>query len=59
MGRQPFGGAEKPPLTFIRELMQQVRLGLVLLGEGQSAISDGAGVAHDFELKTTTERRRP
>ena len=44
--RKPFGGAEKPPITFIRELMQQVRLGLVLLGAGQSAISVGAGVAH-------------
>jgi hypothetical protein len=50
-GRKPFGGAEKPPITFIRELMQQVRLGVVLLGEGQSAISDGAGVAHGISLQ--------
>jgi hypothetical protein len=31
--------------------MQQVRLGVVLLGEGQSAISDGAGVAHGISLQ--------
>src|ERR1700738_9261 len=48
--RKPFGGAEKPAITFIRELMQQVRLGVVLLGEGQSAVSDGAGVAHGISL---------
>ena len=35
-----------PPITFICELEKQVRRGLVLLGEGQSAISDRAGAAH-------------
>jgi hypothetical protein len=48
--RKPFCGAEKPPITVIPELMQQVRFGVVLLGEGQSAISDGAVVAHAISL---------
>ena len=55
-GRKPFGGAEKPPITFIRELMQQVRLGLVLLGAGQSAISGGAGVAHSVSHQLQQNR---
>jgi hypothetical protein len=45
-GRKPFGGAENPPIGFICELKKQVRLGHVLFGEGQSAISDRAGIAH-------------
>ena len=45
-GRKPFGRAENPPIAFICELKKQVRRGLVLRGEGQSAISDRAGVAH-------------
>jgi hypothetical protein len=44
--RTPFSGAEKPPIAFIGELKKQVRRGLILRGEGQSAISDRAGVAH-------------
>jgi hypothetical protein len=36
--------------------MQQVRLSLVLLGEGQSAISDGAGVAHGISLQRNRTR---
>ena len=44
--RTPFGGAENPPITFICELKKQVRRSFVLLGEGQSAISDRAGDAH-------------
>jgi hypothetical protein len=43
--RTPFGGAENPPITFICELKKQVRRNFVLLGEGQSAISDRAGDA--------------
>ncbi|MDB5514597.1 MAG: hypothetical protein JWQ17_1355 [Tardiphaga sp.] len=35
LDRKPFGGAKKLPITFIRELMQQVRLGVVLFGKGQ------------------------
>ena len=42
--RKPSSGAENPPVAFICELKKQVRDGLVLLGEGQSAISDRAGV---------------
>ncbi len=44
--RTPFSRAENPPIAFICELKKQVRIGLVLLGEGQSAISDRAGAAH-------------
>ena len=44
--RNPFSGAEKPPIAFICELEKQVRRGVVLLGEGQSAISDCAKTAH-------------
>lgn len=39
-------GAEKPPIAFICELKKQVRNGLLLRGEGQSAVSDRAGAAH-------------
>jgi hypothetical protein len=35
-----------PPIAFICELKKQVRPCLVLLGEGQSAISGRAGAAH-------------
>ena len=42
--RTPFSGAKKPAITFICKLKKQVRLGLVLFGEGQSAISDRADV---------------
>jgi hypothetical protein len=45
-GRKPFSGAESPPIAFICELKKQVRNGLVPRDEGQSAISDRAGVAH-------------
>src|ERR1700730_1790109 len=55
-GRTPFGGAEKSPVTFLGELMQQVRLGLVLLGAGQSAISVGAGVAHGVSHQLQQDR---
>ena len=44
--RTPFSGAEKPPVAFICELKKQVSNGLVLRGQGQSAISDRAGVAY-------------
>jgi hypothetical protein len=53
-GRKPFSGAENPPIAFICELKKQVRRGLILLGEGQSAISDRAGVAHG--ISNPTER---
>jgi hypothetical protein len=42
----PFCRTENPPIAFICELKKQVRNGLVLLGEGQSAISDRADAAH-------------
>ena len=45
-GRKPFGGAENSPIGFICELKKQVRLCPVLFGEGQSAISDRARIAH-------------
>ena len=51
-GRKPFGRAENPPIAFICELKKQVRRGLVLRGEGQSAISDRAGVAHGSQIPT-------
>jgi len=51
-GRTPFRGAEKPLIAFICELKKQVRRGLVLLGKGQSAISDRPGVAHGISNPT-------
>jgi hypothetical protein len=45
-----------PPIAFICELREQVRRGLILLGEGQSAISDHAGVAHGISNPNATER---
>jgi hypothetical protein len=44
--RSPFGRAENPLIAFICKLKKQVRVGLVSRGEGQSAISGRAGVAH-------------
>ena len=55
-GPKAIGGAEKPPNTVIPELMQQVRFGVVLLGEGQSVISDSAGVAHAISLQRNRTR---
>ena len=55
-GRTPFSRAENPPIAFIRELKKQVRIGLVLRGEGQSAISDRAGAAHGISNPNATER---
>ena len=54
--RTPFSRAENPPITFICELKKQVRRGLVLRGEGQSAISDRAGAAHGNLNPNATER---
>ena len=54
--RTPFSGAEKPPIAFICELKKQVRNGLLLRGEGQSAISDRAGVAHGLSNPNATKR---
>ena len=54
--RTPFSRAENPPIAFIRELKKQVRNGLVLLGEGQSAISKCAGVAHGISNPNATEQ---
>jgi hypothetical protein len=45
-----------PRSHFICELKKQVRLVLVLLGEGQSAISDCAGVAHGISNPNATEQ---
>jgi hypothetical protein len=50
--RTPFSRAEKPPIAFICELQKQVRIGLVLRDEGQSAISDATGVAHETLIST-------
>jgi hypothetical protein len=54
-GPKPLSGAKKPPIAFIGELEKQIRVGLVLRGEGQSAISDRAGVAHG--IWTPNDRR--
>ena len=54
--RTPFGGAENPPITFICELKKQVRRSFVLLGEGQSAISDRADAAHGISNPNATEQ---
>jgi hypothetical protein len=54
--RTPLSRAENPPIAFICELKKQVRIGLVLLGEGQSAISDRAGAAHGISNPNATER---
>src|SRR5207344_3425618 len=55
-GRTPFSRTENPPIAFIRELKKQVRIGLVLRGEGQSTISDRAGAAHGISNPNATER---
>jgi hypothetical protein len=47
--------AENPPIAFICELKKQVRRSLILLGEGQSALSDRAGVAHGISNPNTTD----
>jgi hypothetical protein len=52
----PLSRAENPPIAFVCELNKQVRIGLVLLGEGQSAISDRAGAAHGISNPNATER---
>jgi hypothetical protein len=52
----PVSGAENAPITFICELEKQIRRGLVLLGEGQSAISDRAGAAHGISNPNATEQ---
>ena len=54
-GPKPFSGAEKPPIAFIRELKKQVRVVLVLRGEGESAISDRSG-AHGISNPNATKR---
>ena len=54
--RTPFGGAENPPITFICEFKKQIRRSFVLLGEGQSAISDRAGDAHGISNPKATEQ---
>src|SRR4029077_9773872 len=52
--RTPLSRAENPPIAFVCELKKQVRIGLVLLGEGQSAISDRAGAAHGISNPNAT-----
>ena len=52
--RTPFSRAENPPIAFICELKKQVRIGLVLGGEGQFAISDRAGAAHGISNPNAT-----
>ena len=54
-GRTPFGGAENSPIAFICELKKQVGRGLVLLSQGQSAISDRSRVAHGISNPTRLE----
>jgi hypothetical protein len=54
--RTPLSRAENPPIAFVCELKKQVRIGLVLLGEGQSAISDRAGAAHGISNPNATEQ---
>ena len=54
--RTPFSGAENPPIAFNCKLKKQIRRGLVLRGEGQSPISDRAGVAHGISNPNATER---
>jgi hypothetical protein len=56
-GRKPFRGAENPPIAFVGEQAKQVRGGLVLLGEGQPAISNRARAALDISNPNATELR--
>jgi hypothetical protein len=44
--------AENPPIAFVCELKKQIRNGLVLLGEGQFAISDRADAAQAISNAT-------
>src|SRR5215471_3039351 len=54
--RTPFNRAENPLIAFICEPKKQVSNGLVLLGEGQFAISRCAGVAHGISNPNATEQ---
>ena len=55
--RKPFSSAENAAVAFICELEKQICLGLVLLGEGQSAISNRARVAHSISNPGTPDER--
>ena len=46
-----------PHIAFICEFKKQVRIGLDLRGEGQSAISDRATAAHGISNPSATEQR--
>jgi hypothetical protein len=48
-GRKPFRGAEHPPIIFICKLEKQVRIGPIVSGEGQSAISERPRTAHESQ----------
>jgi len=52
-GRKPFSREENSPIAFICELTEQVRIGPILAGEGQFAISDRANAAHVKNPKQT------
>jgi hypothetical protein len=52
--KTPLSRAEKPPIGFICELEKQIRVGPVLRGEGQFAISDRAKTAHGFSQHNMT-----
>jgi len=55
--RKPYSRAEKPPIAFICELKKQGRIGPVLRGEGQFAISDCASAAQ-WHLKSQRNKSR-
>jgi hypothetical protein len=55
--KKPFRGAENSPIAFICDLKKQVRVGLVVLGQGKSAISDRAGVSHGIQIPNATGLR--
>jgi hypothetical protein len=46
-------------IRFVREQSQQSRVLDVRLGKGQSAISDGAGVGHDYASRSVSCRSGP
>jgi hypothetical protein len=53
--RRPSCGEQNTSIGFIGDEAQQSCLLIVLLDEGQSSISDGAGVAHHYATRRLTK----
>jgi hypothetical protein len=56
---RPIGGEQDTSIRFIRDQAQQFSLFVVLLDEGESAISDGARVVHGHASRRVSCRSGP